>query len=559
MTDDAEETRRQLLALDRDIDRGIQEELRAPLPTLSVSALAPAQARYRWDDGEKFYGGFGPTELLIADYWTLRARSVQLFEQNLYARGLIRRFCTNVINTGLHVEVVPDESLLGLEEDALADWAEHIENRFHVWEKTPWLCDQRELATFGSLQVDAYREALVAGDVLVVLRQDQRTGLPRVQLISGAAVQSPLGVQRDLPNGHQVVHGVELDNAGRHVAFWVRQRDPGSAWGWISKRLPAWGEKSGRRLAWLVYALDKRLDDVRGKPILSLVLQSLKEIDRYRDSTQRKAVINSMLAMFIKKSQEKPGTLPMTSGALRRDAVVTQDTGGEPRSFHVSEHIPGVVLDELQHGEEPQAFVTQGTTENFGTFEEAIVQSVAWATETPPEILRLAFSNNYSASQAAINEYKMFLNKERVQWGDAFCAPAYQEWLVSETLTGKVSAPGLLEAWRDLSQYDVFGAWVATDWAGQIKPAVDLSKLVRGYKEMVAEGFITRDRAARELTGMKYSKIAKRLRLENEQLAAALASLGPIAGPAPATPDEEVDDDATEEDVADPTKAKEAA
>jgi capsid protein len=514
----------QLDELERDIARGIASA-EPPLPRLAVSQLATAAApvRVRYDDGEKFYGGFGPTDLLVADYWTLRARSSQLFEQNLYARGIIRRFVTNVINTGLHLEASPDEKILGFEEDALSDWSELIENRFELWEENAWLCDHRELETFGQIQAAAFMEALVAGDVLSVLRQDPRTGLPRVQLIKGSAVQTPMGVTPQ--RGNRIVHGVELDAQDRHVAYWVTQADN------TAKRLPAWGEKSGRRIAWLVYATERRLDDVRGKPILSLALQSLREIDRYRDSVQRKAVINSMLAMWIKKSADKMGTLPLTGGAIRREAITETDEAGT-RSFKMMEHIPGLVLEELQQGEEPVGFDARGTDEKFGEFEEAIVQVIAWAMETPPEILRLAFTKNYSASQAAINEYKMFLNRVRTWFGSSFCAPIYQEWLLSEALNKKVDAPGLLEAWRENAQYDVFCAWIASEWSGQIKPAVDLSKLVGGYTAMVAEGFITRDRAARELTGTKYSKNIKRLRIENEQLAEALA---PIAPPAPAT------------------------
>lgn len=531
---------RQLEELDRAIERGIADVFAPKTPIIPISALGPAPTRYSWDDGTKFPGGFGPTQLLITDYWSLRARSIQLFETNLYARGLIRRFVTNVINTGLHLEADPDEDLLGLEEDALADWSEHIENRFRVWEKTAWLCDYCEQSTFGTLQADAYREALIAGDVLCVLQQDQRTGLPRIRLVSGSCVQTPLGNDgRSLGNGNRIVHGVEIDKLGRHVAYWVRQQEPGSAFRWSSQRLPAWGEKSGRRLAWLVFGMDRRLGDVRGKPLLALILQSLREIDRYRDSVQRKAVINSMLAMFIKKGEDKQGTLPITGGAIRRGTVVRQDGGEEtPRVWHTAEHIPGFVLDELQQGEEPVPYRTDGTLEQFGTFEEAVVQAFAWATETPPEILRLAFSNNYSASQAAINEYKMFLTRVRTQFGDDFCAPIYQEWLVSETLTGKIAAPGLLDAWRDWRRYDEFGGWAASDWAGQIKPAVDLSKLVGGYQEMCTEGFVTRDRAARELTGMKFSKVVKRLRIENEQLRAARTALEPepAAPSRPATP-----------------------
>lgn len=481
------------------------------VPVIEVSALLPAPIRYSWDDGSKYPGGFGPTELLFADYWTLRARSAQLFRQNLYARGIVRRLVTNEINTGLHLEAVPEESILGFEEDSLAEWSETVENRFHLWESDPLLCDHYEQNTFGAVQAQARLQSLVDGDVLVVLRQDQRTGLPRVQLVSGTNVQSPFPtIQRA---GVRIVHGVELDQLGRHVAYWIRQENG------QSKRLPAWGEKSGRRLAWLVYGTDKLLDEVRGTPLLSLVLQSLKEIDRYRDSTQRKAVINSMLAMFITKTEDKPGSRPLTGGAIRRGLEVHDPVAAPQRALRVAEHVPGIVLDELQHGEEPKAFPSNGTDERFGAFEEAIVQAVAWANEIPPEILRLSFSSNYSASQAAINEFKMYLNKVRTSFGQNFCQPIYVEWLVSQTLTRKIESPGFLDAWRDPSQYDVVAAWVAADWAGHIKPAVDLSKLVGGYAAMIAEGCITRDRASRELTGTKYSKNVAKLKRENIALA----------------------------------------
>ena len=495
------------------------------LPRVTVGDLDPYRpqasgsfpvTRNVFDDGEKFFGGFGATQLLTADYWTLRARSTQLFETNLYARGIIRRLVTNEINTGLHLEAEPEEGVLGVEEDSLADWSETVENRFRLWAKNPWLCDHDERRTFGALQAQIRMEALVAGDVLVVLRQDRRTGLPRVQLISGSAVQTPMRAPR---RGSRILHGVELDARDRHAAFWVRQRDGNS------KRLPAFGEKSGRRIAWLVYGTERRLDDVRGKPILSLILQSLREIDRYRDSTQRKAVINSMLAMFVKKGEERMGSRPL-GGAATVKGTVIDNTADEPqRTYNVAEFIPGVILDELQVGEEPTAFPSNGTDEKFGDFEEAIIQGVAWALEVPPEILRLAFSNNYSASAAAINEFKIYLNAMRTRFGDEVTQHVYVDWLLSETLTGKVEAPGLLEAWRDPAQYDIFAAWIGACWSGQIKPSTDIFKQARGYEKLLEQGLITRSRAAREMTGMKFSKIVQQLARENAALALALEPL----------------------------------
>lgn len=478
--------------------------------------------RYSWDDGSKFPGGYGPTQLLAPDYWTLRKRSAELFETNLYARGVIQRLVTNEINTGLHLESTPEEAILGLEEDSLADWSETVENRFQIWSDRPQLSDHAEQVTFGRQQAIARTEALVVGDVLVVQRQDARTGLPRVQLINGEKVQTPFGLEPQ--SGNKIRHGVELDSNGRHVAYWIQQEDG------TSKRLAAWGEKSGRRIAWLVYGTPHRLDDVRGKPILSLVLQSLKELDRYRDSTQRKALVLSHLAMFIEKTMDKPGSRPITGGAVRRSHERAEGTRPEQeRCFATAQQVPGFVIEELQTGEKPQAFQVNGTTESYGLFEEAIVQAIAWALEIPPEILTLSFNSNYSASQAAINEFKMYLNKVRTDFGDAFCQPIYVEWLLAETTSKKITAARLLEAWRDFTLYDIFAAWISSDWAGQIKPAVDLTKLVGGYKAAIEEGFITRDRASRELFGTKYSKNVQKLRRENPQLAEANASLAALA------------------------------
>lgn len=498
-------------------------------PAVSVAMLPDAPVRYSYDDGEKFPGGFGPTELLFTDYWTLRARSSQLFERNLYARGLIRRLITNEINTGLHLEATPEEVILGHAEDDLADWTENVENRFHLWERRPSLCDRAERMTFGQLQAAARAEALIAGDVLVVLVQDRLTKLPRVLLVRGDRVRSPsIGGMFDggkLANGNRIVHGVEVDAVGKHVAFWISKNDGPHGFGLERyERLAAYGG-SGRRQAWLVYGTDKRLDQVRGKPLLSLMLQSLNEIDKYRDSTQRKAVINSILAMWVEKTEEKPASRALTAGAVRRGATAMADAEGKRRQFPSMGMVPGLMVEELQTGEKIHGFPATGTDEKFRDFESAVLRTIAWANELPPEILELSFTNNYSASQAAINELKMYLNRVRTDWGSSFCQPIYEDWLLSEMLLSKIQAPGLFDAWRDPLQYDTYAAWMTADWTGHIKPAVDMSKLVKGYAEQVRQGFMTRDRAARELNGTKYSKNVQKLKRENAQLVEAMREL----------------------------------
>lgn len=477
---------------------------------------AQAPAVNSWYDGEKFPGGFGPTELFTLDYFTLRKRSEQLFTENLYAQGLIGRLVTNEINTGLFPEVKPEELILGLTEDSLADWTETVENRWQIWASDQTLCDAKGLDTFAALQRKARTMAYIGGDVLVVMLQNPRTKLPMVNLIDASRVQTPMEITT-LTKGHRIKHGVEIDAQGRHVAYWVQQGNPLDG-DYKHTRLPAFGRRSGRRNAWLHYGSGElRHDDCRGVPMLGVILQSLKEIDRYRDSTQRKAVVNSIMAMFIKKTDDKPGTLPMQNGAVRNGqySVGQNDSTTSTRNLNTSAMIPGLVAEELQTGEEPVLLGGQGTDVNFATFEDAIISAVAWSRGVPPEILKLSFSSNYSASQAAINEFKVML---RMVWGfigDTFCTPIYKDWFLSEVLLGKIEADTYLASLRDPTQYDIRNAWTSVMWYGTVKPSTDTVKQTKGSKAMVDEGWSTNAREARELNGSKFTKNIKQLAREN--------------------------------------------
>lgn len=535
-----------LMSADRAIPDGVSSapvSLEPAVPLVAVDQLAPT--RYRVHDGEKFSGGLGAIELLLTDYWGLRARSAELFERNLYARGLVRRIVTNVIATGLHPEATPVETLLGLDEGTLEQWAEDVEQRFELWGKHSQVCDFNGVLTFGGLQREMWREALVSGDVLVVLTVNPVTGRARVRLVRGDAVQTPPLRVPKLAKGHAIKHGVEVDAAGRHVAYWIRKTSSDGR-EVTSERLAARGPRSGRRVAWLVYGTDRRMGEVRGQPLLAIVIQSLKEIDRYRDSIQRKAVVNSMIALFIRKSSDKPGSLPMGRSASRAVSESEAVGDGSYRSYTATEYHPGLTIDALQEGEEPVAFQSNTASEAFGEFEEAVLRAIAWCFEIPPEILLLKFSSNYSASQAATNEFKLFLDAVRSILADDFCQPIYVEWLVNEVLAQRVMADGLIDAWRRRRSgqgFEVFASWVHTDWAGAIKPSVDPVKLTRAYREQIAEGLTTRQRATREINGQKFSRVIKQLAKEAVLLAEALAPIKALSAPsdgggtqAPSTP-----------------------
>lgn len=494
-----------------------QQEQPADLIKQSIYQLHTSKLFNSLFDGEKFPGGFSSNPgYEFIDYWELRSKSVQLFTENLYAAGLINRLVTNIINTGLSLEATPVSGLLPINDDQANDWSENVENLWRIWGNNKGLVDWKKQSTEGELQAMAKKTAYISGDVLIVLRQSPVTGLPITELIDGRHIQDPVqgNHKKNAENrGNQIKHGVEIDKNGRHIAFYTNKIEKGKT---VSKRIPANGPKSGRKIAWLLYGSKRLLDDVRGLPLLGLVAQSLKEIDRYRDSEQRAAVVNSMLAMFVKKGANKPGTKPFTGGAVRRGTETVTDSDGTTREFSVDKWIPGMAIDELGEGEEPMSFDTKRPSAGFHVFEDAIISGIAWANEIPPEVLKLAFTSNFSSSRQANAEFKMFLDKERTGFSSGYSKPRYQNWIVSMVLTDRIKAPGLLESWRDPRQFDIFGAWVDSDWAGAIKPHVDPLKETNAYIAKVAAGFITNARATRELTGQKFSRNQKQLLQENK-------------------------------------------
>jgi capsid protein len=496
------------------------------VPVVSIDALNPvdpfAQNIYQDFDGSKYPTGFGDTKWFELDYWQLRAKSSQLFTENLYARGLIRRLVTNIINTGLTPECIPEESILGLEEEALQPWAENVETLYQLYGNQPGLIDYLGKDTDGAIQEAIKMESLIAGDVLVVIRQDPSTKMPQVQLVGGDRIQTPL--EHTVKKGHRIEHGVELDADGRQIAYWYRPETSGNEQNVKSIRIPAFGAKTGRRIAWLVYGTDHRLDEVRGQPFLSLMLQSLKEVDRYRDAATRKATINSILAMFIEKSEDRQGSWASKGSAQRTISTTVTDNAGTNRRFNIAEQAPGIVFDELAFGEKPTAH-TGGTDIDFGPFEKAVISTIAWSSQIPPTILFLSFDRNYAASQAELNEFKMFLDMERAKFAAQYLNIYYVEWLISAALNGTIQgfeAVGLLESWRDISRWAEFGAWTNVEWTGSVKPTTDLLKLAKASEVIVDRGWATNARITRELTGTKFRKnIEKQIR-ENELRAKAL-------------------------------------
>jgi len=230
----------------------------------------------------------------------VRDRARDLVRNNPYAARAVQVITNNVVGKGIPTEIKVDTR------SEKSTREKKLNNIWKTWAETT-ACDFEGVHTLAGLQRLAMRAVVESGEVLIRRRRVGRrtvtgangkpTEIPPIQL---QVLESDfLSVDRRsgiLPNGNQVIQGVEIDRQGKKVAYHLFMSHPGSndlvfASRFTTIRVPA------NEILHL-YRMD-RPGQIRGMSWLANIILRLRDFDLYEDAQLKQQQCTAMFTAFV--------------------------------------------------------------------------------------------------------------------------------------------------------------------------------------------------------------------------------------------------------------------
>lgn len=434
--------------------------------------------------GEKNTGALGPAIMYNPDYPMLRIRSWQSYIESEITKTVIDRYVTWVVGRGLklqsspNIKVLESEGFNDLTREQKDEFTRITEERFSTFSQSKY-SSWNEGYNLHENEKKAFKNTLIGGDVLVVLRYTKKQ--VSIQLIDGQHVQSPpLSTQ----NSNRVVSGVEIDKRGRHVAYHVKTSRLGF------ERISATPKKSRPAMAFMVYGSEYRCDSVRGLPLIGTVLETLKKLDRYKEATVGSAEERAKIPFQVVHGINSTGENPMQK---RLAYAMDADSNELPTDSDGREIARLVAVttqkDVFNMPQDSKLEALESKVElNFGEFYDANFEAICSSVGIPPNVARMVYDDNFSASRAALKDWEHSLRVIRKRFSDQFNKPIYDFWLWTEVMSGKVQAVGLQNALLDENRMAI-DAYMNARWIGAQVPHIDPLKEAKAEREKLGSLF----------------------------------------------------------------------
>lgn len=426
-------------------------------------------------------------------------RSRDLYMGAPLARGALQTMQTNIVGAGLKLKSAIDVDILETDETEIEALENRIEKEFALWANDK--IEKTGLMDFYQVQELVFLTTMLNGECFIYLNYFETPGNPynlKLEIIEPDRIVTPNEKNSD----KTVVSGVQIDNNGRIAGYYVLDKHPNDdESGNDYKYIPVYG-KDGQ-LNMIHLALLERPNQVRGVPILSPVMESLKQLDRYTNAELMSAVISSMFTIFIETTGVEQATLGEFGNIDESEKVEKNGNNIELTS--------GAVM-ELSPGERANSINPARPNAQFDPFMTAIIRQIGSSLGVPYELLVMHFTNNYSSSRAALLEAWKNFRKRREWIARNFCQIVYEEWLRESIFLKRIDIPKFNE---DIL---IRKAYSNAIWNGPSQGQIDPLKEANAAVIKINNGLSTRTKEVAELNGGDFEQNIRIIDRENKIL-----------------------------------------
>jgi len=305
----------------------------------------------------------------------------------------------------------------------------------------------------------------------------------QIQVIPGDWIATPYDKMSDM----SIVDGCEINEVGRIIKFWIRNRplDQTNTFRVDTKGTPI----DARNFIFLKEAKD--IDEVRGQPVFSALLELFSHMDNYVESV---IVASRIAACFGVLIREAPASGAWMSGGPR--GLTSQ--GDSVAQLNLE---PGMIK-RLGPNDEVTQLKPEQPNQTFDSMMRTLVRFAGMELAIPLELTLLDFSGvNYSSSRSLMNTAKRSANARYTPNAKKFLSRVYR-WKVSKWVKdGEIPQPKDEKFWEhslcpDPHQY------------------VDIVKEIEGEIMQHQSMLKTRTQTARE-HGRDFANIAKIMQTES--------------------------------------------
>lgn len=432
-------------------------------------------------NGEKNLGEIGPVKKYVVDHVRLRMRSHQAMLDSEIAKLVINNYVTWTIGGGLKLQSEPAKNVLQLEGINIDfnKFSKDVEAYFNLTRKSK-RTSYNGLLTLDKLGWEGFKDSKVGGDLVVILRYVESD--VTMQLVDGQHLQTPSIGSKSFPielkNGNKIIKGIEKDPSGKHVRYYLRN-DKNEF-----DIVECVGKKTGLKMAWIVYGDKYRLDDDRGIPLITTVMEALKKTERYKEATIGSAEECAKIPFAVEHTLGSTGENPFLKTVMESNSYTD---GTRPKQINYDEVAKRIskttnkTVVNLPVNSKLSAFDHKGQL-TFKDFYITLFEIICATLNIPPEVAMGKYGSNYSASRAAIKGWEHVLSVLRQAFGEDFYQPFYEFWLHIQILENRITAPGYLEAFYTGNNM-VLDAYRCARFVGPPVQGIDPLKEVKAVRE----------------------------------------------------------------------------